>query len=101
MSQKVHPKLFRIGITENWDSRWFDLKKYKEKLEDDFKIRKLIKEKFEKGVVEIYNLLGQKIASSNINNFVKFENEVEYVSQIYIVKVVIDGVPYTKRLYIE
>ncbi len=56
---------------------------------------------FEKGVVEVYNLLGQKITSSKINDFVKFETKVEHVSQIYIVKVVIDGVPYTKRLYIE
>ncbi len=56
---------------------------------------------FEKGVIEVYNLLGQKITASNINNFVKFETKVEHVSQIYIVKVVIDGVPYTKRLYIE
>ncbi|MCD4834673.1 MAG: Ig-like domain-containing protein [Bacteroidales bacterium] len=56
---------------------------------------------FEKGIIEVYNLLGQKITSSNINDFVKFETKVEHVSQIYIVKVVIDGVPYTKRLYIE
>ena len=63
MSQKVHPKLFRIGITESWDSRWFDLKKYKEKIEDDFKIRKLIDKKFEKGVVEkvIIERLADKI----------------------------------------
>ena len=56
---------------------------------------------FNKGVIEIYNLLGQKIADTEINNFVKFETELDHVSQIYIVKVVIDGIPYTKRLYIE
>ncbi|MCK5171250.1 MAG: hypothetical protein KAQ75_15335, partial [Bacteroidales bacterium] len=56
---------------------------------------------FGKGVIEVYNLLGQKITGTNINDFVKFETKVEHVSQIYIVKVVIDGVPYTKRLYIE
>ena len=23
MGQKTHPKGFRLGITETWDSRWF------------------------------------------------------------------------------
>ena len=27
MGQKVHPKGFRVGITEDWDSTWFAGKK--------------------------------------------------------------------------
>jgi len=23
VGQKVHPKGFRLGVIENWDSRWF------------------------------------------------------------------------------
>ncbi len=56
---------------------------------------------FEKGKIEIYNLLGQKIVESELNNFVKFETEVEHVSQIYVVKLTIDDSEYSKRLYIE
>ena len=32
MAQKISPKSYRLGITENWDSRWFDLKNTKKLL---------------------------------------------------------------------
>ncbi|TMA47436.1 MAG: 30S ribosomal protein S3, partial [Deltaproteobacteria bacterium] len=28
MGQKVHPKGLRLGIIENWDSRWFARREY-------------------------------------------------------------------------
>jgi len=56
---------------------------------------------FEQGKIEVYNLLGQKIVESEINDFTKFETVVEHVSQIYVVKVIIDNENYTRRLYIE
>lgn len=56
---------------------------------------------FKEGLIEVYNLLGQKIVEKNIEKFERFETEVEHVSQIYVVKVIIDGTDYTKRLYIE
>ncbi|MBR2836311.1 MAG: 30S ribosomal protein S3 [Coriobacteriales bacterium] len=40
MGQKVHPIGFRIGTTEDWRSRWYSDKDYKETLENDLAIRK-------------------------------------------------------------
>ena len=45
MGQKVNPKVLRLSTTEGWTSRWFDDKKYKETLLEDFKIRKALMEK--------------------------------------------------------
>ena len=42
MAQKINPKSYRLGITENWDSRWFDLKNTKKLLEEDYKIRRFV-----------------------------------------------------------
>lgn len=52
MAHKVHPKIFRIGTTEKWNSVWFSLKNYPEKLKEDIKIRELLEKMFEKGIVE-------------------------------------------------
>ncbi len=46
MGQKVHPKGFRLGITRDWDSRWYADRDFTELLHEDYKIRKHIKEKF-------------------------------------------------------
>jgi small subunit ribosomal protein S3 len=45
MGQKVHPRIFRIGITTNWKSKWFSKKDYAEYLEQDIKIRKYLAKK--------------------------------------------------------
>src|SRR5688572_22320515 len=46
MGQKVNPLGFRIGITEDWKSRWYAPKQaYGDFLGEDFKIRKYIDEK--------------------------------------------------------
>src|SRR5256886_3343136 len=43
MGQKVNPTGFRVGITEDWKSRWYAPKHaFGEFLVEDFKIRKLI-----------------------------------------------------------
>lgn len=46
MGQKVHPKGFRIGVTRDWDSRWYADRDYTELLHEDIKLRKYIKERF-------------------------------------------------------
>lgn len=46
MGQKVHPKGFRIGIIRDWDSNWYADKDYADLLHEDYKIRKIIKERF-------------------------------------------------------
>ena len=44
MGQKVHPKGFRIGVIETWDSTWFAGKKdYSKFMLEDMKLRKYIK----------------------------------------------------------
>jgi len=45
MGQKVHPIGFRLGIIKTWDSRWFSQKNYATLLHEDFKIRKIVKER--------------------------------------------------------
>lgn len=49
MSQKVHPKSFRLGINQNWSSRWFSKRDFARLLEQDVRIRKYIKKKFPEG----------------------------------------------------
>ncbi|MDD4801687.1 MAG: 30S ribosomal protein S3 [Syntrophomonas sp.] len=46
MGQKVHPKGFRIGVIKGWDSNWYADKEYSELLHEDYKIRKIVKERF-------------------------------------------------------
>ena len=39
MGQKTNPKSFRLGITQEWDSVWFNLDNYSDNVLEDFKIR--------------------------------------------------------------
>ena len=45
MTHRVHPKVFRIKEITDWDSRGFYRKKLPEYLEEDFKIRELLRKK--------------------------------------------------------
>ena len=43
MGRKVHPVGFRLSVSKAWHGRWFaEGKQYREQLEQDFKIRKLM-----------------------------------------------------------
>ncbi|MBU0597507.1 30S ribosomal protein S3 [Patescibacteria group bacterium] len=54
MGQKVHPRIFRIGILGSWKSKWFSKKDYAVYLEQDIKIRKFIQKKLkEAGISKI------------------------------------------------
>lgn len=54
MGQKVNPKSFRIGITRDWNSRWYAGKKYADYLEQDIRVKKFIKNKLpEAGIDKI------------------------------------------------
>jgi small subunit ribosomal protein S3 len=47
MGQKIRPTGFRVGIYEDWRSRWYASKhEFRELLLEDFKIRKFIKQKY-------------------------------------------------------
>jgi small subunit ribosomal protein S3 len=46
MGQKVHPVGIRLGITREWDSRWFaDTKNFPEYVHTDFRIRGLLRKR--------------------------------------------------------
>ncbi len=48
MGQKVRPTGFRVGIVEEWRSRWYASKKeFGDLLVEDFKIRKFVKDKYQ------------------------------------------------------
>ena len=46
MGQKVHPTGFRLGITKDWESKWFAKRDYARKLHEDLRVRNLIKSRF-------------------------------------------------------
>lgn len=48
MGQKVHPLGLRIGIIENWRSRWFGKQEFAAFLAEDLKIRRLIYKKLQR-----------------------------------------------------
>ena len=45
MGQKVSPTGFRLGVTENWRSRWYADKNYAENVGSDLKIRKFLEKR--------------------------------------------------------
>ncbi len=49
MGHKTHPAGFRVGITQNWDSKWFTISKneFSRNLVEDTKIRNFIKSNFD------------------------------------------------------
>jgi small subunit ribosomal protein S3 len=51
MGQKVSPTGFRLGITEDWRSRWFAGKEYAENLENDLAIRTFLDKELARAAV--------------------------------------------------
>jgi len=45
MGQKVYPTGFRLGITEEWRSRWFSGKDYADNLANDLQLRKFLEKR--------------------------------------------------------
>ena len=45
MGQKVNPHGLRVGIIKDWDSRWYEEKKFSEYLVEDYNLRKYLKKK--------------------------------------------------------
>jgi len=45
VGQKTHPRGFRVGVTDTWDSRWFAGKDYAALLGQDSRIRKFLKKR--------------------------------------------------------
>lgn len=54
MGQKVNAKVLRLGPVYNWSSRWFEDKRYKEMLLEDYKIRQALMQRLRTaGISEI------------------------------------------------
>ena len=51
MGQKVMPTGFRLGITEDWRSRWYSDKDYAKNLANDMEIRKFLDKYLAKAAV--------------------------------------------------
>jgi len=53
MGNKVHPRGFRIGVTQGWDSLWFaDSKNYVKLLEEDVTIRAFLMKALKDALIE-------------------------------------------------
>jgi small subunit ribosomal protein S3 len=54
LGHKVHPTGFRLGITQEWRSRWYSQKHYTEFVQEDVRIRRLVMDKtYEAGVSRV------------------------------------------------
>jgi small subunit ribosomal protein S3 len=51
MGQKTHPVGFRLGITKDWKSAWFNSKHYRDYLLEDLKIRRYIETKLQDAMI--------------------------------------------------
>lgn len=45
MGQKTHPKLFRVGVIETWDSKWYARHDYAKLLHEDLRVKKFLKQR--------------------------------------------------------
>jgi small subunit ribosomal protein S3 len=52
MSHRVHPKVFRIKDIDDWTSQWFNKRKYRDYLEQDYNIRDFIKEQLKQAAID-------------------------------------------------
>ncbi|MDR0401782.1 MAG: 30S ribosomal protein S3 [Endomicrobium sp.] len=46
MGNKVHPNSMRIGYIKDWESRWFNFKEMPNFIEEDWRVRRYLKNKF-------------------------------------------------------
>jgi len=54
LGQKTNPIGFRLGITKNWDSNWYDEKGFSGKLQEDLMVRNYIRNRLKKaGIARI------------------------------------------------
>src|ERR1700687_4646446 len=51
MGQKVNPYGFRLGVTTDWKSRWFNDREYQDYLIEDWKIRDYLMSQLERAAV--------------------------------------------------
>jgi small subunit ribosomal protein S3 len=56
MGHKVHPVGFRLGVIRDWQAKWYSDKHYLEFLQEDLKIRKAIKSKYDDAGISLVEI---------------------------------------------
>tara|TARA_B100000427_G_scaffold101850_1_gene84046 strand:+ start:3558 stop:4220 length:663 start_codon:yes stop_codon:yes gene_type:complete len=56
MGQKTNPKALRLGITDDWDSVWYDFYNYSDKVIEDLTIRTFLKQELSRAGVSLINI---------------------------------------------
>ncbi|HBW23971.1 MAG: 30S ribosomal protein S3 [Elusimicrobia bacterium GWA2_56_46] len=51
MGQKIHPRGFRLGYIQDWQSKWFSVHKMPELIGEDFEIRRMVRDRFNQASV--------------------------------------------------
>jgi len=51
MGQKTHPLGFRLGITKDWKSRWFDQVNYRKLIAEDHAIRRYLNQRLSEAMI--------------------------------------------------
>ncbi|MDI6839343.1 MAG: 30S ribosomal protein S3 [bacterium] len=51
MGQKTHPTAFRLGITEDWSSKWFTKNEVAKFIQEDYMIRRYITKRIKGGAI--------------------------------------------------
>ncbi len=64
MGQKSHPIGFRLGITKDWKSKWFDETGYAKMVTEDFKIRRYLNKRLSDSMVS--NIVIRRVSNKVI-----------------------------------
>lgn len=64
MGQKSHPIGFRLGITKDWKSKWFDEAGYAKTVVEDFKIRRYLNKRLSDSMVS--NIVIRRVSNKVI-----------------------------------
>jgi len=56
LGRKVHPIGFRIGITQDWQAKWYADKHYAESLQEDLKLRQAIQSKYADAAISLVEI---------------------------------------------
>jgi small subunit ribosomal protein S3 len=51
MGQKVHPKVFRLGVINTWSSKWYSKQDFRKHLKQDVLVKKFVKNLLKEGAV--------------------------------------------------
>jgi small subunit ribosomal protein S3 len=52
MPHKVHPKIFRVRGLSDWKSQWFNVRKFRQNLEQDYLIREFVKKQLKQAAID-------------------------------------------------